>query len=187
MFCDLVGSTALSTGMDPEDLRDVITSFQNRCSAAIRRYDGLVAKYMGDGILVYFGYPRAALARHGANPPLRPIPRDVLRQPRPNDARKVAGDRIRLAASTAVTARARSPVPLPYHPCAGGSTRTCRLGRVSARSRPIRQPKRFLGIVEVLVGYPRDRLSCALRQTRQRAAPREGVGVLKNLAACPPV
>jgi class 3 adenylate cyclase/tetratricopeptide (TPR) repeat protein len=59
MFCDLVGSTALSTGMDPEDLRDVIASFQNRCSAAIRRYDGFVGKYMGDGILVYFGYPRA--------------------------------------------------------------------------------------------------------------------------------
>jgi class 3 adenylate cyclase/tetratricopeptide (TPR) repeat protein len=59
MFCDLVGSTALSTGMDPEDLRDVIASFQTRCSAAIRRYDGFVAKYMGDGILVYFGYPRA--------------------------------------------------------------------------------------------------------------------------------
>src|SRR5438105_5145034 len=59
MFCDLVGATALSTGMDPEDLRDVIASFQNRCSAAIRRYDGFVAKYMGDGILVYFGYPRA--------------------------------------------------------------------------------------------------------------------------------
>src|SRR5947207_3470462 len=45
--------------MDPEDLRDVIASFQNRCSAAIRRYDGFVAKYMGDGILIYFGYPRA--------------------------------------------------------------------------------------------------------------------------------
>ena len=59
MFCDLVGSTTLSTGMDPEDLRDVIASFQSRCSAAIRRYDGFVAKYMGDGILVYFGYPRA--------------------------------------------------------------------------------------------------------------------------------
>jgi class 3 adenylate cyclase len=59
MFCDLVGSTALSTEMDPEDLRDVIASYQNRCSAAIRRYDGFVAKYMGDGILVYFGYPRA--------------------------------------------------------------------------------------------------------------------------------
>ena len=59
MFSDLVGSTALSTGMDPEDLRDVIASFQSRCSAAIRRYDGFVAKYMGDGILFYFGYPRA--------------------------------------------------------------------------------------------------------------------------------
>ena len=59
MFCDLVGSTALSTGMDPEDLRDVIASYQSRCSAAIRHYDGFVAKYMGDGILVYFGYPRA--------------------------------------------------------------------------------------------------------------------------------
>src|SRR5690349_15356303 len=59
MFCDLVGSTALSIGMDPEDLRDVIASYQKRCSAAIRRYDGFVAKYMGDGILVYFGYPRA--------------------------------------------------------------------------------------------------------------------------------
>ena len=59
MFCDLVGSTALSTRMHPEDLRDVIASYQNRCSAAIRRYDGFVAKYMGDGILVYFGYPRA--------------------------------------------------------------------------------------------------------------------------------
>jgi class 3 adenylate cyclase len=59
MFCDLVGSTALSTGMDPEDLRDVIASYQSRCSAVIRRYDGFVAKYMGDGILFYFGYPRA--------------------------------------------------------------------------------------------------------------------------------
>src|SRR5215472_4682569 len=59
MFCDLVGSTALSTGMDPEDLRDVIASYQSRCSTAIRRYDGFVAKYMGDGILAYFGYPRA--------------------------------------------------------------------------------------------------------------------------------
>jgi class 3 adenylate cyclase len=59
MFCDLVGSTALSTGMDPEDLRDVIASYQSRCSAATRHYDGFVAKYMGDGILVFFGYPRA--------------------------------------------------------------------------------------------------------------------------------
>jgi len=57
--CDLVGSTALSTGMDPEHLRDVIASFQSRGSAAIRRYDRFVAKSLGDGILVYFVYPRA--------------------------------------------------------------------------------------------------------------------------------
>ena len=60
MFCDLVGSTALSTGMDPEDLRDVIASYQSRCSAAIRHYDGFVAKYMGDARLVDAGPLQAA-------------------------------------------------------------------------------------------------------------------------------
>ena len=59
MFCDMVGSTALSTQMDPEDLRDVITSFQDECRAAISRYEGFIARYMGDGMLVYFGYPQA--------------------------------------------------------------------------------------------------------------------------------
>jgi class 3 adenylate cyclase len=59
MFCDLVGSTALSTKLDPEDLREVITAFQNRCREAIERYQGFVARYMGDGMLVYFGYPQA--------------------------------------------------------------------------------------------------------------------------------
>ena len=59
MFCDLVGSTQLSTTMDAEDLRDVITSFQHSCRDAIKAYDGFVARYMGDGMLVYFGYPQA--------------------------------------------------------------------------------------------------------------------------------
>jgi len=59
MFCDLVGSTALSARMDPEDLRDVITAFQEKCREAIGRYDGFIARYMGDGVLVYFGYPQA--------------------------------------------------------------------------------------------------------------------------------
>ncbi len=59
MFCDLVGSTELSTKLDPEDLRDVITSFQDKCREAIQRYAGFIARYMGDGILVYFGYPQA--------------------------------------------------------------------------------------------------------------------------------
>jgi class 3 adenylate cyclase len=59
MFCDLVGSTELAARLDPEDLRDVIGAY-NRCVAdAIGRYDGFVAKYMGDGVLAYFGYPQA--------------------------------------------------------------------------------------------------------------------------------
>src|SRR6476659_4212543 len=59
MFCDLVGSTALSASMDPEDLREVINAYQSACIKVIQIYDGLVAKFMGDGILAYFGYPRA--------------------------------------------------------------------------------------------------------------------------------
>jgi class 3 adenylate cyclase len=59
VFCDLVGSTALSQGMDPEDLRAVIRSFQDAAAGAIVRFEGHVAKFMGDGVLAYFGYPRA--------------------------------------------------------------------------------------------------------------------------------
>ena len=59
MFCDLVGSTELSHRLDPEDLRDVNKAYQDACKAAIERYDGYVARYMGDGVLVYFGYPQA--------------------------------------------------------------------------------------------------------------------------------
>ncbi len=59
MFSDLVGSTALSTRMDPEDLREVISAYQKCVSETVRRFGGFVAKYMGDGVLVYFGYPQA--------------------------------------------------------------------------------------------------------------------------------
>ena len=59
MFCDLVGSTALSERLDPEDLRDVIRSFQETCATVLARFDGFIARYMGDGLLVYFGYPQA--------------------------------------------------------------------------------------------------------------------------------
>jgi class 3 adenylate cyclase/predicted ATPase len=59
MFSDLVGSTALSARMDPEDLREVISAYQECVAAIVRRFDGFVAKYMGDGVLVYFGYPQA--------------------------------------------------------------------------------------------------------------------------------
>ena len=59
MFSDLVGSTALSTSMDPEDLREVISAYHKCVAETLRRFDGFVAQYMGDGVLVYFGYPEA--------------------------------------------------------------------------------------------------------------------------------
>ena len=59
IFSDLVGSTALSARMDPEDLREVISAYQKCVAETVGRFGGFVAKYMGDGVLVYFGYPQA--------------------------------------------------------------------------------------------------------------------------------
>ena len=59
MFSDLVGSTALSARMDPEDLREVISAYQKCVADSVQRFGGFVAKYMGDGVLIYFGYPQA--------------------------------------------------------------------------------------------------------------------------------
>lgn len=59
MFCDLVGSTALSGRLDPEDLSDVISAYQKCVATVVQRFDGFIAKYMGDGVLIYFGYPEA--------------------------------------------------------------------------------------------------------------------------------
>jgi class 3 adenylate cyclase len=59
MFCDLVGSTALSARLDPEDLRAIIGAYHRCCAELVERNGGFVAKYMGDGVLAYFGYPRA--------------------------------------------------------------------------------------------------------------------------------
>ncbi|MHC4181233.1 MAG: AAA family ATPase, partial [Planctomycetota bacterium] len=59
MFCDLVGSTELAQRLDPEELREVVTSYQNACAQAVKQYDGHVAQYLGDGVLVYFGFPLA--------------------------------------------------------------------------------------------------------------------------------
>ena len=59
MFADLVGSTALSARMDPEDLREIISAYQKCVTSTVRRFGGFVARYVGDGVLVYFGYPHA--------------------------------------------------------------------------------------------------------------------------------
>src|SRR5215831_894770 len=58
MFCDLAGSTALSARLDPEDLREVLGTYQRAVADVVRSFDGFVAKFMGDGVLAYFGYPR---------------------------------------------------------------------------------------------------------------------------------
>src|SRR5690606_38005011 len=59
MFCDLVGSTALSSRYEPEDLRTIVRAYQDACAAVVARLEGYVARYMGDGALIYFGFPRA--------------------------------------------------------------------------------------------------------------------------------
>src|SRR5215472_16932136 len=59
MFCDLVGSTELSARFDPEDLRNVISAYHRAVADVVAGFDGFVAKYMGDGVLIYFGYPSA--------------------------------------------------------------------------------------------------------------------------------
>ena len=59
LFCDLVGSTALAARLDPEDLREIIGVYHRCVADTVARFNGFVAKYMGDGVLVYFGYPQA--------------------------------------------------------------------------------------------------------------------------------
>ena len=59
MFCDLVGSTPLATRYDPEDLREIERAYHRCLADTVARFSGFVAKYMGDGVLIYFGYPEA--------------------------------------------------------------------------------------------------------------------------------
>ncbi|HEC20740.1 MAG TPA: adenylate/guanylate cyclase domain-containing protein [Gammaproteobacteria bacterium] len=59
LFCDIIGSSALSERIDPEELRDIMRDYRNTCNEIVSRYDGYVAQYLGDGVLVYFGYPHA--------------------------------------------------------------------------------------------------------------------------------
>ena len=59
LFCDLVDSTALAGQLDPEDWREVVRAYQETCAKVIARFDGHIAQYLGDGLLVYFGYPQA--------------------------------------------------------------------------------------------------------------------------------
>ena len=59
LFCDMVGSTDLSGRLDPEDLRDVLRAYHDTCAGTVTRWEGFVGRYLGDGVLAYFGYPQA--------------------------------------------------------------------------------------------------------------------------------
>src|SRR6202008_537713 len=59
LFCDLVDSTRLARRFDPEDWREIVRAYQEACATVIQRFDGSIAQYLGDGLLVYFGYPQA--------------------------------------------------------------------------------------------------------------------------------
>ena len=59
LFCDLVGSTGLSEQLDPEDFRELLAAYQHSCASVVKHYEGHLARYVGDGLLVYFGYPQA--------------------------------------------------------------------------------------------------------------------------------
>src|SRR5262249_37287458 len=59
LFCDLVGSTALASRLDAEDVRDVIRTYHKCCADIVGRYDGSIAQYLGDGVMVRFGFPKA--------------------------------------------------------------------------------------------------------------------------------
>ena len=59
LFCDLVDSTALAGRLDPEDYREVVRAYQATCATIVQRFEGHIAQYLGDGLLVYFGYPQA--------------------------------------------------------------------------------------------------------------------------------
>src|SRR4051794_12791396 len=59
VFCDLVGSTFLAEELDPEELRDLVRAYQQVCATVVARFDGHIAQYLGDGVLIYFGFPSA--------------------------------------------------------------------------------------------------------------------------------
>src|SRR5262245_59036663 len=86
MFSDLVGSTALSAAMDPEDLREVIGAYHRCVAKTVARFDGFVAKYMSDGVLVYFGYPQAHEhdAERAVRAGLKLVAKVAELRPRPN-------------------------------------------------------------------------------------------------------
>ena len=113
MFSDLVGSTALSARMDPEDLREVISAYQKCVAETVGRFGGFVAKYMGDGVLIYFGYPQA----------------------HEDDAERAVRAGLELVTAVSdLKTHARPPDARRHRDWPSGSRRSDRIGRVSGAS-----------------------------------------------------
>jgi class 3 adenylate cyclase len=93
MFCDLVGSTELAASLDPEDLRDVIGAYHRTVSSVVTSFEGFIVKYRGDGVLVYFGYPRAHEddAEHAIRAALDAIRLSVTSTSNPSSSERVSG------------------------------------------------------------------------------------------------
>jgi class 3 adenylate cyclase len=95
LFCDVVDSTSLASQLDPEELREVVRAYQETCAKVIARYEGHIAQYLGDGLLVYFGYPQAHEDdAQRAAPPSRPnkgFPPSMWRGPLCRRARRSRG------------------------------------------------------------------------------------------------
>ena len=105
MFVDLVGSTALSARLDPEEMRELLRAYQNAVAGEVARFEGHVAKFMGDGVLAYFGWPAGARGRRRAGGPGRARGRRGRRpaSPRRPASRSPAGSGSRPAWSWSAT------------------------------------------------------------------------------------
>jgi len=135
--CDLVGSTELAHRLDPEDLRELISAYQSVCQSAIARYDGYIARYAGDGILAYFGYPQA----HEEDPE-RAVRAalDVLDGMRKLNSRAAEGNRVQLSVRIGI---ATGPVVVGDVIGEGASQESAVIGEtpnVAARLQALAQP-----------------------------------------------
>ena len=119
MFCDLVGSTALSSRFDPEDLREIVGAYYRVVADTVTRFAGFVAKYMGDGVLVYFGYPEAHEddAERAVRAGLAVI--DSIDTGRLADAHKAFSEALTIYRETSPPRSAASAPRTPCHPEAG--------------------------------------------------------------------
>src|SRR5262245_49277976 len=140
MICDLVGSTALSARLDPEDMRAVIDAYHAACARITRTYDGFLAEFRGDGILAYFGYPLAH--EDDAERTVRPGP-DIIAAVAQLETRAAEplAVRIGIATGLVVIGDLRSAIPartktMPSEPCgrgSGGGVQGRRCARAKAR------------------------------------------------------